>query len=72
MTGLGFNSTNRFKDFVQALLSKEDITTISAREPVLITYSDPYARWNYTDMDELSSIWKELYKTLNFKRDPRS
>jgi hypothetical protein len=60
------HSIGTFRGFVGTQL---DLATVSAENPYIVEYGDPYIGWNYREADELTSIRKALFKVLLFNQD---
>jgi hypothetical protein len=51
---------------VTSVLGASNITRIDASNPVTIEFGDSYLGWNYAEAGELSTIRKDLFKTLQY------
>lgn len=59
-------SVNGFRSLIDSVLATEKITNITPSSPVAVAFGDSFIGWDYTRSDELSTIRKDLFKTLNY------
>jgi hypothetical protein len=66
---LGKAHTNgTFRTLLNETVINSNVTGISPQDPAIVNYGDSFIGWNYKESGELLTIWKALFKTLDFNR----